>query len=92
MNATELVAAIRSEHYLLEAMWGCSDPRCCGVYDEDREDRCAICGTPWPCLSSVAADRIEAAYSMSPHLEYAQPDGRQWTETVGVRAALDGES
>lgn len=76
MNATELVAALRAEHYLLEAMWGCSDPQCCGVYDEEH---CATCGTPWPCLPSLAADRIEKALAFAAFmrsLDEGNTDGR----------------
>jgi hypothetical protein len=46
VNAADLIAAIRSEHYDLDGLFchRCSDGT----------------GYPWPCPPAIAADRIEA--------------------------------
>ncbi len=52
MNAAELVAAIRAEHYPV----GQTEVRCWSHGDY---------GVPWPCSAAAAADRIEEAYVVS---------------------------
>lgn len=76
MNAAELAAALREDHFFVGSI-----PK----IDGTRWPDWCECGVDWPCPSAIAADRIEAARAVL----YDPPVPSRMLIPV-VRDALDG--
>jgi hypothetical protein len=48
-------------HFEQGPMFGCTDPRCCGVYPPEDTDHCPECMVEWPCEVELLRQRAKMA-------------------------------